>query len=381
MTQFSKEVMHVGEMASGAALTVPVYRLKGNAQAPSVYIQANMHGAEVQGNAVIFQLLELLRETEIKGDITLVPYANPVGCNHKNGEYTLGRFDPITGVNWNRMYHFDESIIKPFVQQSIGKDDQTIEANFKALMISSIEEKLDHNIFGLTTGQRIAYQLQRLAHQADLVLDLHTGPISSKHLYCPEYAIESAQYFDIPHTLLIPNDFDGALDEATFCPWWKLQEAFSDLGITFSISSQSLNKESFTVELGSQEQIDLDVALADAKSILSYLQYKGVIATTTYQPQQMTRYACYLKDYKAYYSPMGGMVDYLAEFGKPLKAGQPLARILRMDNYHFEEESHESPLHYLSLDHEVIPILHFASASVNQGTELYKVFTKFFVLN
>ncbi|OKY26120.1 MULTISPECIES: succinylglutamate desuccinylase/aspartoacylase family protein [Thalassotalea] len=375
MTNFTKDVMHVGEMASGAALTVPVYRLKGDSTAPSVYIQANMHGAEVQGNAVIFQLLELLRNTHVKGDITLVPYANPVGCNHKNGEYTLGRFDPITGVNWNRMYHFSPEMIKPFVRESIGKDDKTIEANFKALMIQSIEQKLNHNIFGLTTGQRIAYQLQRLAHQADLVLDLHTGPISSKHLYCPEYAKESAKHFDIPHTLLIPNQFDGALDEATFCPWWHLQEAFAELGINFSISSASLNKESFTVELGSQEQIDLDVALEDAQSILSYLQYKGVIDAPEYQAKQMTRYACMLKDYKAYYSPMGGMVDYLAEFGQPLPAGEPLARILRMDNY-----GDGDPLHYLSLDQEVIPILHFASASVNQGTELYKVFTKYFTL-
>lgn len=378
MTQFSKEIMHVGEMASGAVLTVPVYRIKGEENAPSVYIQANMHGAEVQGNAVIFQLLELLKKTKINGDITLVPYANPVGCNHKNGEYTLGRFDPITGVNWNRMYHFDESMIKPFVRDSIGKSDQEIEANFKALMIERIEQKLDHNAYGLTTGQRMAYQLQRLAHQADFVLDLHTGPISSKHLYCPEYAKKSAQYFDIPHVLFIPNQFDGALDEATFCPWWKLEEAFADLGIEFSISSKLLNKESFTVELGSQEQIDLDVALQDAKSILSYLQYKEVIGTTQYTPQNMTRYGCFLKDYKAYYSPMGGMVDYLAEFGVPLKAGEPLARILRMDNYHFEETGEGDPLHYLSLDHEVLPILHFASASVNQGTELYKVFTKFF---
>lgn len=375
MQQITKEVMHVGEMASGAALTVPVYRIKGQSNAPSVYIQANMHGAEVQGNAVIFQLLELLKNTEINGDITLVPYANPVGCNHKNGEYTLGRFDPITGVNWNRMYHFDASLIKPFVQTCIGKDNATIEANFKKVMIDSIEKKLDHNIYGLTTGQRIAYQLQQLAHQADLVLDLHTGPISSKHLYCPEYAQASAHYFNIPHTLLIPNEFDGALDEATFCPWWHLQQAFADLGIEFSINSSQITKESFTVELGSQEQIDLDVALEDAKSILSYLQYKGVINTQCYIPEKITRYACYLKDYKAYYSPMGGMVDYLAAFGEPLAPGAPLARILRMDNY-----GDGDPLHYLSLDHEVIPILHFASASVNQGTELYKVFSKFFVL-
>jgi predicted deacylase len=380
MNTVSKEVMHVGEMASGAALTVPVYRLSGNRQGPSVYIQANMHGAEVQGNAVIFQLLELLKNIELCGNITLVPYANPVGCNHKNGEYTLGRFDPITGVNWNRMYHFDDSVIAPFAEQHLNQPDNIVNAAFSELLISQIDQKLDHNIYGLTTGQRIAYQLQRLAHQADIVLDLHTGPISSKHLYCPEYAIESAKYFDIPHTLIIPNGFDGALDEATFCPWWDLKLAFEKLGRPFAISNEtgtqtSLVKESFTVELGSQEQIDLDVAHEDAKSILSYLQYKGVIASECFYPKKMTRYRCQLEDYKALYSPMGGMVDYLAEFGKPLEAGQPLARIVRMDNY-----GDGNPLHYISLDHPVIPILHFASASVNQGTELYKVFSKYSVL-
>ena len=379
MNSISKEVMHVGEMASGAALTVPVYRITGTGQGPNVYIQANMHGAEVQGNAVIFQLLELLKHIALKGSITLVPYANPVGCNHKNGEYTLGRFDPITGVNWNRMYYFDKSIVEPFAKTYLSHATSDIETAFKTLLIEQIDDKLNNSIYGLTTGKLIAYQLQRLAHQADIVLDLHTGPISSKHLYCPEYAKDSAKYFDIPHTLFIPNSFDGALDEATFCPWWQLQCAFAELGRDFPIhrvtEQSKVVKESFTVELGSQEQIDLDVAHEDALGILSYLQYQQVIDSTEYQPKIMTRYTCMLKDYKALYSPMGGMVDYLAEFGKPLPAGEPLARILRMDNY-----GDGQPLHEITLDHSVIPILHFASASVNQGTELYKVFTKFSVL-
>ncbi|MBA6414642.1 succinylglutamate desuccinylase/aspartoacylase family protein [Colwellia sp. 6M3] len=382
MNLISKEVMHVGEMASGATLTVPVYRIKGNGQGPNVYIQANMHGAEVQGNAVIFQLLEQLKHIELNGSITLVPYANPVGCNHKNGEYTLGRFDPITGENWNRMYHFDESIIEPFAKAHLNQSNAEIAQAFQALMVKQLSQKLNHNVYGITTGQRIAYQLQLLALEADLVLDLHTGPISSKHLYCPDYARPSAEYFDIPHVLFIPNGFDGALDEATFCPWWYLQLKFAELGRDFPITKTDENqgenaviKESFTVELGSQEQIDLDVAHEDALGILSYLQYQGAINSQQYQPKTMTRYSCLLKDYKALYSPMGGMVDYLAEFGKPLPAGEPLARILRMDNY-----GDGDPLHYINFDHSVIPILHFASASVNQGTELYKVFSKYTIL-
>jgi len=386
---FKKELMHVGEMASGVKLTVPVYSYKPTeSTAPNVYIQANMHGAEVQGNAVIFQLLELLKNCDIKANITLVPYANPIACNHKNGEYTLGRFDPITGVNWNRMYHYNNAIISPFVEQYIEASEAEIQADFEQLLLDQIENKLDHNRWGLTTGERIAYQLQRMAHQADLVLDLHTGPISSKHLYCPEYIKSSANYFDIPHTIFIPNDFDGAMDEATFCPWWSLQEAFEAKGRSFIMGEGAFAKESFTVELGSQEIIDLAVAHQDAMSILSYLQYKGVIAGNNesaqgpqyFLPQQMTRYACYLKDYKALYAPMGGMVDYLAEFGKPLAAGEPLARILRMDNYSSESSEGVGPLHNICLDSEVLPILHFASASVNQGTELYKVFINYFEL-
>lgn len=382
--------MYVGEMASGVKLTVPVYSYKPEkSTAPDVYIQANMHGAEVQGNAVIFQLLELLKACDIQANITLVPYANPIACNHKNGEYTLGRFDPITGVNWNRMYHFDEAVIAPFVEQHIDASEADIQSNFERLLLAQIEDKLDHNIWGLTTGQRIAYQLQRMAHQADIVLDLHTGPISSQHLYCPEYAKASANYFDIPHTILIPNDFDGAMDEATFCPWWSLQQAFDHKGRDFIMGEGIFAKESFTVELGTQEQIDLAVAHQDAMSILSYLQHKGVIAGNNdaadlpkdFLPQQMTRYACYLKDYKALYAPMGGMVDYLADFGKPLAAGEPLARILRMDNYSSESSAEgDTPLHHICLESEVLPILHFASASVNQGTELYKVFTNYFKL-
>ena len=380
MNTFTKEVMSVGEMACGTKLTVPVFSFKSETNTgPNVYIQANMHGAEVQGNAVIFQLLEMLQYCQLNANITLVPYANPIGNSHKGGEYTLGRFDPVTGENWNRMYHFDQSIIAPFAKQNVDASEADIKANFEQLLSDQIDAKLAPSVWGLSTGQRIAYQLQRLAHKADIVLDLHTGPISSKHLYCAEYSQSSAQYFNIEHTLLIPNGFDGAMDEANFCPWWYLQQTFVTLGREFTMGKGIFDKEAYTVELGSQEQIDLDIAKDDAQDLLTYLQYKDSIGGTEYQPKEMTRYACHLNDYKTFYAPMGGMVEYLAEFGKPLAAGEPLARILRMDVYgDTSSDSKSKALHYVSLEQKVIPILHFASANVTQGSELYKVFTNYF---
>jgi len=335
-----------------------------------VYIQANMHGAEVQGNAVIYALLEKLKSVPLAGSITLVPYANPIGCNQKSGEFTLGRFDPITGENWNRLYHDHSHLIAEFVTHFKDEPEETIRREFKKRLIEQTQALIGGPQHRLKTGKRIALHLQHLAHQADFVLDLHTGPVSSKHLYCPEYAQESAKHFDIPHTLLIPNEFDGAMDEACFCPWWQLSDAFAAQGRELSTLV-----EAFTVELGSQEHIDLKEAEHDANSILSYLTHKEVVLGGGYQPRSITRYACYLKDYVAAYAPMGGMVDYHASLGSHVKAGDSLATMLRLDKY-----SEGEALQPVPFAQDGIAILHFASASVNQGTELYKLFTNYFEL-
>ncbi|WP_440054435.1 succinylglutamate desuccinylase/aspartoacylase family protein [Pseudoalteromonas sp. T1lg65] len=370
MNQITQENIQVGEIANGLPLSIPVYRVQGDGSGPKVYIQANMHGAEVQGNAVIYQLLEQLKHLPLKADVTLVPYANPIGCNQKSGEFTLGRFDPITGTNWNRMYVDHSHLVEEFIETHLDCSLEQIKASFRQRLLDHTNTQLAQPHDRINTGKRIALNLQRLAHEADIVLDLHTGPISAKHLYCPEYAKPSASYFNIPHVLLIPNDFDGAMDEASFCPWWKLQQAYAEKGRQIPVFT-----EAFTVELGSQEKIDLEEALNDANSLVSYLTYKQAFSGSPQQPEEMTRYACTLENYRTFYAPMGGMIEYTAKPGDKVEAGQTIAKILRMERY-----LSENPLNTISIDEDAITILHFASASVNQGTELFKFFTKYEIL-
>jgi predicted deacylase len=48
MTKAIQSSVQVGELATGQALTVPLYSFIGSeSSAPSVYIQSNVHGAEV----------------------------------------------------------------------------------------------------------------------------------------------------------------------------------------------------------------------------------------------------------------------------------------------------------------------------------------------
>ncbi len=370
-TGIQKDYIVVAQNASGRNMHVPIYRLRGDKPGPTVYIQSSIHGAEVQGNVVIYQLLQHLKHLSICGEIILVPNCNPVGTNIKAGEYTLGRFDPVNGTNWNRGYYYDEAAVHQFAETVTAEESvDAIRERFKAYWAQAIADKLA-SPWGLGLAQQLNLKLQQLAVSADYVLDLHNGPVSTRHIYVPEYARESATLFNFPHCIFIPNVFAGALDEATFCPWWTLQ----DLLTSRFDKSYELGVEAFTLEMGSQEVIQFAEGNVDAKSILSYLNAKGALDNADFVPATMERVGVYLRDYKTLFTQWGGMVEYLARPGQRMTRGEPLARVLNIDQLDNDRGSFE-----VNAPCDLIPILHFPSASVLSGTQLYKVFTNYFSL-
>ena len=371
MNHFSKDYLVVAQNASGRNMNVPLYRFKGDKPGPKVYIQSSIHGAEVQGNVVIYHLIQTLKQQQIYGEITLVPNCNPVGTNIKAGEYTMGRFDPINGTNWNRGYYFDPALVNEFAKTVNEQEpNASVKKRFREAMKSQIDHRLN-STWGLGLAQQLNLKLQQLAFDADIVIDLHNGPVSTRHIYVPDYAKASASLFNIPHVILIPNVFAGALDEATFCHWWTLQDILSkkqQREVKFDV-------EAFTLEMGSQEVISFDEGQYDAVSILSYLNAKGCLLDADYQPKTMQRVAVTLNNYKILYTQQGGIVDYLAAPGSHIKAGQPLAKILNVDDLDSDKATET-----ILAPCDLIPILHFPSASVLSGTQLYKCFTDYFTL-
>ncbi len=353
-------------------MQVPVYRFKGEQQGPTVYIQSSIHGAEVQGNVVIYHLIQWLQRLDIRGEIILVPNCNPVGTNIKAGEYTLGRFDPVNGTNWNRGYHFDQEAVLRFAA-TVGKEESvnSIKQRFRECLSQQLEAKFD-GTWGLGLANQLNLKLQRLAVNADLVLDLHNGPVSTRHIYVPEYAASAGQMFNIPHIIYMPNRFAGALDEATFCPWWTLAEELAkrhQREVNFAV-------EAFTVEMGSQEVVDFAEGEEDAQGILSYLNSRGVLIDSEIAPKIMKRYATPLSHYKTLFTKTGGIVEYCVKPGQQVKQGECLAKVLNVD-----ELENERAVELILAPCDLIPILHFPSASVLSGTQLYKCFTEYQVLD
>lgn len=367
------EKIKVKELSTGDALSIKTYTVRAGKGA-HIHIQASVHGAEIQGNAVILQLMQALKNEEISGSITIVPLANPYATLNKHGTYTYGRYNPVTGDNWNRNYidiaakcDFDYD---SFCKSHLQTDWEEIKKDFKKEIAQSFKRHIDKLKLENTIqdNNRINIILQELALPADGIMDLHTGPSATRYLYCAEYAQEVAKHLLFKNVLIMPDVFGGAMDEAGFSPWIKLIQTFKRLNREIK-----LDVESFTLEFGSEETFCMSEGQKDVESILNYLRYKKVIKGAP-KWLEKTRY-CRLKDYKTIYAPRGGLVDYHLAPGDDMKQGAAMATF-----YQFNDLDPNDPLKscatVLKAPSDGIVINRCPSSNVHQGMELYQVMTK-----
>ncbi|MEP6566879.1 MAG: succinylglutamate desuccinylase/aspartoacylase family protein, partial [Mesorhizobium sp.] len=102
-----KSIERITGDTEGVSYEFPVFRFDGTeASAPSAYLQAALHAGELPGVVAIDALMPMLAKAEaesrIKGNITIVPWANPIGrAQYHFGEHQ-GRFHLGTRTNFNR---------------------------------------------------------------------------------------------------------------------------------------------------------------------------------------------------------------------------------------------------------------------------------------
>jgi predicted deacylase len=354
----TSRTINLRRLASGAGLQLRVYTVKGrNPDAKTAYIQSSMHGSEVQGNSAIACLLEHFSESPPEGTIVLVPNANPYAINQKGAEYTMGRFDPTTGDNWNRAY------LQPEVVEDQSLPWKALSHRYRAGLLAATRSVLRGNI---PFSRRMALTLESLALAADYVIDLHCANISVRHIYAPEFAEDCARYFKIPMVLSIPNLFGGAIDEAQSCSWWQLWERLQAAGYEDLPALADL-PQGYTIELGGQERISRSDGERDAAGILNFLRLKGVVAGPVERPGRS--YICPLSGYRVIYARHAGHTDFAPVLGRRVKRGELLAETLQFG---------AGPVWQQTLaEEDCIPILHHSSAVVHEGVELMKVVTGF----
>lgn len=321
------------QFASGDRFSLQLYKFVGAQPGKKVYIQSNLHGAEVAGNVVIHQLIEFLTTldaTDLGGEIWLVPVCNPLGVNARSHHFSSGRFNAYDGRDWNRIFWDYEKAnenLANFAKIQIDLDLATIRQNY----LQQIKAEFDKLLELIQAPSRVPfseiyrYKLQALCIDADYLIDLHSSSDQGlDYLYYFQHRESSAKFFLMDYGILL-DEYDGdAFDEAFIKPWLALEKELLGLGrkVQFDV-------EAWTLELGTGMKVNAPSVAAGFRGVKNYLVQKGVLNVADIDPDSGEAMNFRRRsEVKKYYAIAGGMIQARIELGSIIQAGEWLYQLL-----------------------------------------------------
>jgi len=290
-----------------------------------VYIQASLHADELPGMLVAWHLKQRLRALESAGrllsEIVLVPLANPAGLDQVLMDTPLGRYELESGENFNRRFVDLADQVACAVEHQLTQDPAHNRQTIRAALYQALAEQQP---VSQLQSQRLA--LQRLACDADMVLDLHCDFEAVQHLYTTPQAwpqVEAlSRYLGAEASLLATDSGGQSFDECFTLVWWHLQKRF---GERFAIPQGSY---SVTVELRGQGDVNHPLAERDCQAIVDYLVHCQAIAGEPAALPALVWPATPLAAVEPISTPVGGLLVFCVQPGDYLEAGQRVADII-----------------------------------------------------
>ncbi len=310
----------------GTHRTLTVYRYGYPGARPKAYLQAALHADELPGILVIYYLLQLLEQAvanqQIRGEIVVVPMANPIGLNQYINGQLLGRFDFAASGNFNRNFPDlpSEAILRKLQGQWVQDPAKNVTLVRKILQQAVAEQATVKEVDALKLA------LLQLSIDADLVFDLHCDTEALIHLYASkhhrEMALELGSQMGAA-TLLLEDDPGGIpFDEANAGPWWKLRKHVdSDVELPLACFAT-------TVELRGVADVNDHYAQQDALNLYRFLQRRGVVAG---DPGPLPPALCAptpLEGVDVLSAPSPGVVAYRKNLGEWVEKHETVAEIV-----------------------------------------------------
>ena len=297
----------------------------GPPQAGKIYIQASLHADELPGMLVAWHLKQRLAELEDQGllrrEIVLVPIPNPVGLEQVLMDVPLGRYELQSGENFNRHFVDLSDQVGDQVADHLSQDPQ----HNIALIRESLRRALDAHV-AHTPLQSQRLTLQRLACDAEMVLDLHCDFEAVAHLYTTPEAWPQVEplsrYLGAQASLLATDSGGQSFDECFTLVWWQLQQRFAK---QFPIPQGSF---SVTVELRGQGDVSHPLAEQDCAAILDYLTRYGAIEGEPAALPALSYPATPLAGVEPVATPLGGLLVFHAKPGQYLQANELIAEVI-----------------------------------------------------
>lgn len=319
-----RERIVLPSMSPGTARSLDVLRFGVQGARPKVYLQASLHADEIPAMLVLNHLAERLRQATaagaMRGEVVAVPAANPIGLAQVVQGRSMGRFSLAGAGNFNRNF---PDLVETMDGDIGGRLGQNAEENVSVVR-AALADALD-TIMPLDEVAFLRHALLRLAHDADIALDLHCDSEGAMHLFMgtplwPDAADLSAQIGSCA-TLLATVSGGHPFDEAVGGPWWALAERYPQHPIPPACLSA-------TVEFRGRSDVSEALAASDADNLFRFLQRRGVVAG---DPGPLPAALCEgtpLEGVDMIRSPVAGIVAYEKEPGETVTAGEVLAVVV-----------------------------------------------------
>src|SRR3954468_11587524 len=309
----------------GTTRTITFHRYGKPGARPKAYIQAGLHADEIPGMLTAHHLIARLddadRQGAIRGEIIVIPTANPIGLDQYLGGRLFGRSSLEQGQNFNRGFADLVETVASRLEARLGSD---LAAN-----VALIRTALLDGLAGLHPSndlQELRRTLLGMAIDSDFVFDLHCDLESLMHMYTsdelwPE-AMDLAAQLGCRVVMLAGDSGGNPFDEACSMPWWKLRAHFGD---RFPIRNACL---SATIELRGKSDVDDRLAASDGDNLFRFLQRRGLVAGHPGPVPLLRSAATPLAGVDRLIAPVPGVLAYRHEVGDLVHAGDVIAEIV-----------------------------------------------------
>lgn len=309
----------------GTRRSIVVHRYGEAGARPKAYLQASLHADEIPAMMALYHLQRLLDEAndagQIRGEIVLVPAANPIGLGQHVSGVHLGRYELFGGGNFNRGWPDLAALVGDRVADQLTGDADRNVAVIRAAMRTALAERQPRDEM-----ESLRLALAKLACDADIVLDLHCDDEALMHLYLiPQHwpaAQDLAAEIGSRATMLAEDSGGSSFDEAFSMPWVKLARRFGPDRPIPPICIAG------TVEYRGQADVSDALGEADAQGLFRFLQRRGVIAGDPGPLPPLEADAVDLRAMDVVKAPAAGILVYAAPLGAEVRKGEVIAEIV-----------------------------------------------------
>lgn len=308
----------------GTRRELKVFRFGEPGARPKVYMQAALHASEMTGAMALHHLVAALEPIEaagrMRGQVVVVPLANPIGLSEFIGGAQDGRFEQLTHANYNRGFPELSEAVAARIADELGEDTAANTALVRRTVAGILTETPARNEF-----DHLKRTLLALALDADVVLDFHSDRVAAMFMYINavdwpdlrDLAAWLGSAATIAYAPYVPSTTFAGVAGSLFP---RLAERFGDRIVQSCRAAM--------IEARGQNFCNDALGTADAGNLVRFLIGRGVIDAAVEEMPDLLAEASPIEGMDVGYAPHPGFLTFHKAPGETIAPGDIVCEVI-----------------------------------------------------